>query len=125
MEIIPTNNNNYSKTKNKQTIKNTKEKLETLIIKKIPSLLDDLYKKNLVHNDWFILEKENLRRSFLDMSQVKLQYVTKDHGQIEAFSSSDDEIEDGLRVNSSASMKEVCKNIIDLNTFMVIVNIFF
>ena len=120
----------YATNKNKQKTNkikkiNLKEKLEFLVNKKIPNLLEGLYKQNFVHNDCFVMEKPNLRGSFLDMKLVNLHYVTKDHGWIETYSSSDDEIEDGVKINSSASMKDVCENIIDLNTFMIIVKKFF
>ncbi len=77
-----------------------------------------LYKENIIHDEFSETKK---RHSFINFNRIKLSYISKTHGTIEPYSSSDEDIEEGQRVKNSPSVKDVCENIIDTNTLMIIV----
>lgn len=96
------------------------EKFPLLINKKAYLLGESLLKNNLIYNEF--LEKKK-RESFLNFNIIKLSYISKTHDIIDPYSSSDEEIEDGIKFKTHPGVKDVCEVIVDVNTLMIIVKL--
>jgi len=79
---------------------------------------ESLHEKNIIHDESIEIKK---RQSFLNFNNIKLSYISKTHDTIEPYSSSDEEIDEGIRFKSHPTVKDVCEAIIDTNTLMIIV----
>jgi len=100
---------------------------DTELIEKFKRLIDQktfLLGESLLHNKIIFVEcSENKKKdSFLNFNNIKLSYISKTHEIVDPYSSSDEEIEDGVKYKSHPSVKDVCEAILDVNTLMIIVS---
>jgi len=98
---------------------NLSEKFTKLIDQKTYLLGESLLRNKLIYDDF---SQNKKRESFLDFNFIKLSYITKTHDIIEPYSSSDEEIEDGIKFKPNPSVRDVCEAIVDVNTLMIIVS---
>lgn len=94
------------------------EKFSLLINQKTYLLGESLFQNKLIFDEF---SEKKKRESFLNFDLIKLGYISKTHDIIEPYSSSDEEIEDGIKFKTYPSVKDVCEAIVDVNTLMIIV----
>lgn len=111
------------KTKSSENIKEKDniviEKLNKLINEKTYNTIEDMVRRNLIHDINFEIKK---RISMINVKNITIPYISITHDIIEPGSDKEeDKKEEKEKAKTMPTIKDVCENIIDSNIFVKIV----